>query len=86
MAKKQKAVSYARERGAHNKDAPYAEKFAGFIRVIAHAKVAGCEIIIIARPWVIGDTYEEMNESLSHLAGTNIGLRIVAAGKVARYN
>jgi hypothetical protein len=81
MAKNQKAMAYAREREAHNKDAPYAEKFADFIKIVAQAKATGCEIIIIAEPWVIGDTYDEVIESLSHLAGTSIGLNIVTAGK-----
>lgn len=74
-------MAYVREREARNKDAPYAEKFADFIKTIAQAKATGCEIIIIAEPWVIGDTYDEVIESLSHLAGTSIGLNIVTAGK-----
>jgi len=39
----------------------------------------GCEIII-AHPRVIGDTYDEVIESLSRLAGTGIGLTIATAG------
>lgn len=73
-------MAYAREREAHNKDAPYAEKFADFIKIVAQAKATGCEIII-AEPWVIGDTYDEVIESLSHLAGTSIGLNIATARK-----
>ena len=81
MAKNKKAMAYAREREARDKDAPYAEKFADFIKTIARAKATGCEIIIIAEPWVIGDTYDEVIESLSQLAGMGIGLYIVAGTK-----
>ncbi len=75
MTNRRKAVAYYREPGA-NMDAPYATKFAGFIRVLVKAKESGCDMIIIDKPWVIGDTYDEVVENLSHLAGSNIGLHI----------
>ena len=78
MAKKAKVISYTRDREA-NKDAPYATKFAALIQAIAEAKTFGYDTILIAEPWVIGDTYEEITESLSHLAGMGIGLQIVTA-------
>jgi hypothetical protein len=78
MPKKQKVISYFRKPGA-NKYAPYATKFAGFIRAVAKAKATGCEAILIEEPWVIGDTYEEITESLSYLAGTVIGLCIITS-------
>ena len=80
MANKRKAVAYYRERES-NKDTLYATKFAGFVRAVAKAKESGCDMIIIAEPWVIGDTYEEITESLSHLAGSDVGLCIVSARK-----
>jgi hypothetical protein len=80
MANNRKAVSYVREPGA-NKFAPYAEKFAGFIRAVAEAKTSGCDLILIDEPWVIGDTYEEITESLSHLGGSDVGLCVVSARK-----
>jgi hypothetical protein len=81
MAKNQKAIAYARERGVHSKDTPYKTKFANFIKTVAEAKAADCDYIIIAEPWVIGDTYDEVMESLSHLAGTKISLNIATVGK-----
>lgn len=84
MAKNQKAMAYAKEHEAHDKNAPYAEKFAGFIRAIAQAIANGCEVIIITGPRVIGDTYDEVIESLSRLAGTGIGLNIATAGSGSR--
>lgn len=81
MAKKAKVISYTRDREA-NKGAPYFTRFAGFIKGIAEAKTFGCDTIVIAEPWVIGDTYEEIIQSLSHLAGTGVGLQIVTARNV----
>ncbi len=76
MPKNQKVLLYTRDREA-NKNAPYATKFESFIKAVAEAKATGSALILVAEPWVIGDTYEEVIESLSHLAGTDIGLQIV---------
>ena len=76
----EKIIPYVRDREA-DKDAPYATKFATFIKVVNDAKATGCSDIVIVEPWVIGDTYEEITESLSHLSGTGIGLQIVTAPK-----
>ena len=78
MAKEQKIFTYTRDRAA-NKDAPYAIKFASFIQAINDGKATGCTTILIMEPWVIGDTYEEITQSLSHLSGTGIGLQVVTA-------
>jgi len=76
----EKAIPYVRDREA-NKDAPYEIKFATFIKAVADAQATGCNIILIVEPWVIGDTYEEITESLARLSGTGIGLQIVTAPK-----
>ena len=76
----EKIIPYVRDREA-DKDAPYATKFATFIKAVNDAKATGCSDIVIVEPWVIGDTYEEITESLSHLSGTGIGLQIVTAPK-----
>lgn len=55
----------------------YEKKFAGFIKGIAESKAGGIESMIIAHPWVIGDNYEEVMESLSRLAAAGLSLRIV---------
>jgi hypothetical protein len=75
-AKYQNVVVYIRERGV-NDDSPYAAKFASFIQAVAEAKSNGCGVIRIAAPWVIGDTYDELTKSLSHLAGTGVSLLVV---------
>jgi hypothetical protein len=76
MNEKSKANSYARGPETRQQNAPYDQKFAGFIRAVEKGKTSDTEYLIIAEPWVIGDTYEEIIESLSRLAGTNLALRI----------
>jgi protein required for attachment to host cells len=71
-----KIIAYARD-GNVNRSAPYNDKFAGLIEAIAEAKKDGTEILVVAEPWVIGDTREELTESLSRLAGTEIGLIVL---------
>ncbi len=77
MPKNQNIIAYAREREAESIDAPYAKKFAGFIKKIVQAKTTGCDVMLVTEPWVIGDTYDEVIESLSRLAESRIGLLIV---------
>ena len=77
MAQKAKAIPYIRDHEV-NPDAPYATKFATFIQAIVEAKTFGCDIILIAEPWVIGDTYEEIAENLSLLGRTGVHLQVVA--------
>jgi hypothetical protein len=75
-------IGFARD-GNANPGAPYAKKFAAFIEAIAGAKKDGSEVMVIAEPWVIGDTREELTESLARLAGTEIGLIILHRKRVA---
>jgi hypothetical protein len=78
MADNQKVFTYVRDRDA-NKGASYATKFATFIQAVGDAKATGCTTILIMEPWVIGESYEEITQSLAHLSGTGIGLQIVTA-------
>jgi dihydrodipicolinate synthase/N-acetylneuraminate lyase len=56
----------------------YEKKFADFIRLCAEAKANGISEVTVAYPWVIGDTYEEIIESLSRLADAGLSLHIAA--------
>ncbi len=56
----------------------YEKKFADFIRLCSEAKANGISQVTVAYPWVIGDTYEEMIESLSRLADAGLSLHIAA--------
>jgi hypothetical protein len=55
----------------------YAQKFAGLIALCEEAKGRGLENIVVSWPWVLGDTYEEIVESLSRLANAGLTLHIV---------
>ncbi len=79
MANNPKFISYTRNRDV-NANAPHAVKFANFKLAVADARISGSNIMI-TEPWVIGDTFEELTESLSLLAGTGVGLKISSSPK-----
>lgn len=54
----------------------YEQKFANFIRMCDES-VKG-DAVVVAHPWVLGDTDEEVIESLSRLADAQVALRIVS--------
>lgn len=56
----------------------YERKFADFIKLCSEAKAAGTQQVMIGYPWVLGDTYEELIESLSRLADAGLTLHIAA--------
>jgi dihydrodipicolinate synthase/N-acetylneuraminate lyase len=62
------------------------EKFADFIRLCSEAKAKGATQVSVACPWVLGDTYEEMIESLARLADAGLLLHIAAREDVASRN
>jgi hypothetical protein len=62
----------------HTTPADYENKFADFIHVLAEAKASGKTTVAIAYPWVIGDNYDEIIESLSRLADAGLTLDIAA--------
>jgi hypothetical protein len=52
----------------------YEQKFAGFIRLLANTEG---ETVIVSHPQVLGDTHEEIVESLNRLADAKKSLQIV---------
>jgi hypothetical protein len=60
----------------HKTPPGYETKFANFIKGCAEAKGRGADRMIVAQPWVIGDTYEEVMESLSRLSQAGLALDI----------
>lgn len=56
----------------------YEKKFADFIRLCSEAKASGLAEVVIPYPWVLGDTYEELIESLARLADAGLALHIAA--------
>jgi len=77
MRKKQKAIMYVRDPQTRNYPLAYEQKFSGFLKAITEGANLHAVSILIAEPWVIGDNYEEIVESLSRLAGTGVSLLIV---------
>ena len=53
---------------------PYEQKFADFIRMLAETKD---DVILIHHPQVIGDSYDELVESLNRLADAGKQLTII---------
>jgi len=56
----------------------YEKKFTNFIRLCTEAKARGADNVVIAFPWVLGDNYDEVIESLSRLADAGLNLNIAA--------
>ena len=54
----------------------YEAKFGEFIRLCKETRAKGMKDVIIAAPWAIGDTYEEIIESLARLADAGLTLHI----------
>jgi len=54
----------------------YAVKFAGFISACDKAKAEGIPHVLVAHPQVLGDTYEEIIESLWRLSEARLALLI----------
>jgi hypothetical protein len=72
----EQAISYVRDRGVPG-DSPYEDKFAGLIRATRDARRDKIGTIVVAAPWVLGDDYGEVLESLGRLAIANLKLAIV---------
>ncbi len=62
----------------HHRPDGYEEKFAGFLQLIERSKATSTTSVIVAQPWVIGDTYAEVMESLSLLAKAGLSLHITS--------
>ena len=54
----------------------YENKFADFIKLCAEAKAKGATQVTVAYPWVLGDNYDELVESLSRLADVGLLLNV----------
>ena len=62
----------------HSTPLGYEMKFADFIRMCAELKAKGVTQMGVAYPLALGDTYEELIESLSRVADAGLSLHIVA--------
>lgn len=57
----------------------YEAKFAEFIRMCSDLKVGKIEYVLVANPKVLGDSYDELVESLNRIA--EAGGKLVIAGR-----
>ena len=80
-----KGIAYTRDLSTRGKLLPYEEKFAAFIKAIADHRGQNLSIVI-SEPWVIGDSYGEMVESLSRLADASLTLAVVERSRDIRNN
>ncbi len=58
--------------------ASYEQKFAGFIEACRKAKEQGLTTVLVHHPHVLGDTYEELVESLARLADADLALKVAS--------
>ena len=61
-----------------NQPTDYEKKFAEFIEMCRKARQDNVPRVVIAHPQVLGDTYEEIIESLSRLAEAKLALSIAS--------
>jgi SOS-response transcriptional repressor LexA len=55
----------------------YEEKFRDFITLLAEARGQGASTVVVQRPEVLGETYEEIVESLNRVAVAGLTLTVV---------
>ena len=63
---------------SNNSSPDYEIKFANFIKACKKVKEDNISHIIIDQPRILGDTYEEIIESLSRLAEAKLALHITS--------
>ena len=73
-----KAAAYCRDLDA-TRFLPYEEKFSGLLRLREEAKKGEFEIVVVARPEILGDDYEELVGNLRLCA--KAGLLVAIAEK-----
>ncbi len=79
--KSNRTASFTRPPETRGKNLPYDQKFSVLIEVCNDAKTEGVENVMVVCPWVIGDSYEEVVESLSRIAEAGLALLVVERDK-----
>jgi hypothetical protein len=72
-----KASTYRRAPETRGKKLPYEKKFGNLIKLCDKSNAAGVGNVVVTWPWVLGDTYDEIIESLSRIADAGLVLHIV---------
>ena len=78
--KKMRAAAYYRDLDA-TRFLPYEEKFSGLLRLWKEAEKGDFEIVVVAKPEILGDNYEELVGNLRRCA--QAGLLVAFAEKKA---
>ena len=76
--KKMTMAAYYRDLDA-TRDLPYEEKFSGLLSLCEKAKNGEFEIVVVAKPEILGDNYEELVGNLRRCA--QAGLLVAIAEK-----
>lgn len=76
--KKMRAAAYYRDLDA-SRFLHYEEKFSGLLRMCEEAKKGDFEIVIVAKPEILGDDYEELVNNMRLCA--KVGLLVAIAEK-----
>jgi hypothetical protein len=77
MAPKTPMAAYTRASETRGQEIPYEQKFAHLIEICKTAKAEGVRGIVVTWPWILGDSYEEVMESLSRIAAAELSLHVV---------
>jgi len=75
--KSNRTASFTRPPETRGKNIPYNQKFSVLIQLCNNAKADGVENVMVICPWVIGDSYAEVIESLSRIANEGLTLFVV---------
>lgn len=59
------------------KTSQYEQKYKDFLQRLKEAKANGVTLIVIKKPQELGETYEEMVESLNRIAALDLNLAIL---------
>jgi dihydrodipicolinate synthase/N-acetylneuraminate lyase len=62
----------------------YEDKFSEFIEMCKRAKQEGVEGVMIGSPEDLGDNYEEVIQSLEHLAKSDLVLKIASPEEIGK--
>ncbi|WP_394849588.1 hypothetical protein LZC95_19325 [Pendulispora brunnea] len=64
----------------------YEEKFADLIKLCQNATRDGANLVLLPEPEILGDTYEELVESLNRIADADLKVSIVPRRQRASIN
>lgn len=79
--KSNRTAGFTRLPETRGKNIPYNQNFSALIQLCNNAKADGVVSVVVVCPWVIGDSYAEVIESLSRIAEAGLALLVVERDK-----